>query len=96
MIGERTRHALAAKDRGDEEVAVLGKAKYQRDRDKHPGDGTEDAIEALGENESAVRLRYHEDGQKRPAWIIEASPECDVRARARMRQMSAKIRTTAV
>jgi len=64
--------------RGHEEPAVLGETKYQRDRNEQPRDGAKDAIEALGENESAVRLRDHENGQKGPSWIVEASPECDV------------------
>jgi len=64
----------------------LGQAKYQRDCNNHSGDGAEDAIEALGENESAVRLRYDENGQKRPSWIVEASPECDVECEQRCRK----------
>src|SRR6266581_1761497 len=72
--------------RGHEELAILGQAKYQRDCNNHSGDGAEDAIEALGEDESTVRLRYDENGQKRPPWIVEASPECDVECEQRCRE----------
>ena len=93
-IGRKITHRTRGKvtqthphgDRGHEQLTVLGQPKYQRDRNQHPGDGAKDAIEALGENESAVRLRYHEDGQKRPAWIVEASPECDVEREQRCRK----------
>jgi hypothetical protein len=57
----------------------LGQTEYQCDRNEHPGDGAKDTIESLGKNESAFRLRYHKNGQKRPSGIVQASPECDVK-----------------
>ena len=36
---------------GHEELAVLGETKDKRDRNKHPGDGAKDTIEALRKNE---------------------------------------------
>src|SRR5712672_31211 len=81
-ITDRTGRKVAETDpygqRRHEELAVLRQTKYQRDRNKHSGDGAEDTIEALGENEPAIRLRYDVNRQKRPSWIVEASPECDV------------------
>ena len=61
--------------------AMPGKARrsreqeYERDRNERPCDGAEDAVEALGENETAVRLGDDEHRQKRPFGFIEFEPE---------------------
>ena len=46
------------------ELAVLSKSKHERSRNEQPCDGTKNAIETLGQNEAAIRLRNDKDCQK--------------------------------
>ena len=80
-IARRTRSDTAESDPrgegGQKQLAVLGECKDESNRNEHPCDGAEHAVEALGDNETAVRLRHDENRQHRPSGVIERRPECD-------------------